>query len=65
MVSTYKFFRYEVVMSQIERVAIVGGNHGNELTGVHLVKMFQQHPNLINRASFETLALLGNLKAIE
>ncbi len=52
-------------MSQIERVAIVGGNHGNELTGVHLVKKFQQYPNLINRANFETLALLGNLKAIE
>lgn len=52
-------------MSQIERVAIVGGNHGNELTGIHLVKKFQQYPNLIDRASFETLALLGNLKAIE
>lgn len=52
-------------MSQIERVAIVGGNHGNELTGVHLVKKFQKYPNLIDRASFETLALLGNLKAIE
>jgi aspartoacylase len=52
-------------MSQIERVAIVGGNHGNELTGVYLVKKFQQYPNLINRGSFETLALLGNLKAIE
>jgi aspartoacylase len=52
-------------MNQIERVAIVGGNHGNELTGVHLVKKFQQYPNLINRANFETLALLGNLKAIE
>lgn len=52
-------------MSQIERVAIVGGSHGNELTGVHLVKKFQQYPNLINRSSFETLALFGNLKAIE
>ncbi|MEH2321874.1 aspartoacylase [Nostoc sp.] len=52
-------------MSQIQRVAIVGGNHGNELTGVHLVKKFQQYPNLINRSSFEPLALLGNLKAIE
>ncbi|MGF1934366.1 MAG: aspartoacylase [Nostoc sp. ChiQUE02] len=52
-------------MSQIKRVAIVGGNHGNELTGVHLVKKFQQYPNLINKSSFETLALLGNLKAIE
>ncbi|WP_392530489.1 aspartoacylase [Nostoc sp. C117] len=52
-------------MSQIERVAIVGGNHGNELTGVYLVKKFQQYANLINRPSFETLALLGNPKAIE
>ncbi|MBN3907141.1 MAG: aspartoacylase [Nostoc sp. NMS1] len=52
-------------MSQIKQVAIVGGNHGNELTGVHLVKKFQQYPNLINRESFETLPLLGNLKAIE
>ncbi|MEH2312910.1 MAG: aspartoacylase [Nostoc sp.] len=52
-------------MSQIKRVAIVGGNHGNELTGIHLVKRFQQYPNLINKVSFETLALLGNLKAIE
>jgi aspartoacylase len=52
-------------MSQIERVAIVGGNHGNELTGIHLVKKFQQYPNLINRVSFKTLALLGNLKAIK
>ncbi|MBN3872580.1 aspartoacylase [Nostoc sp. JL33] len=52
-------------MSHIERVAIVGGIHGNELTGVHLVKKFQQYPNLINRSSFKTLALLGNLKAIE
>lgn len=52
-------------MSQIERVAIVGGNHGNELTGVHLVKKFQQYPDLVNRSSFTTLTLLGNLKAIE
>ncbi|MFN6537249.1 MAG: aspartoacylase [Nostoc sp. EkiNYC01] len=51
-------------MSQIERVAIVGGTHGNELTGVYLVKKFQQHPNLINRQSLETLVLLGNAKAI-
>ncbi len=51
-------------MSQIERVAIVGGTHGNELTGVYLVKKFQQYPNLINRPSLETLALLGNPKAI-
>lgn len=51
-------------MHQINRLAIVGGSHGNELTGVYLVKKFQKSPSLINRSSFETLALLGNLKAI-
>ncbi|MBD2384423.1 aspartoacylase [Cylindrospermum sp. FACHB-282] len=51
-------------MNQINRVAIVGGSHGNELIGVYLVKKFQQNGNLINRSSFETLALLGNPKAI-
>ncbi|MBD2682083.1 MULTISPECIES: aspartoacylase [Nostoc] len=51
-------------MSQIERVAIVGGTHGNELTGVYLVKKFQQYPNLINKQSLETLVLLANTKAI-
>lgn len=51
-------------MNQINRVAIVGGSHGNELIGVYLVKKFQQNSNLINRSSFETLALLGNPKAI-
>ncbi|WP_016949036.1 aspartoacylase [Anabaena sp. PCC 7108] len=51
-------------MNQINRVAIVGGSHGNELTGVYLVKKFQKYPNLINKHSFETLALLGNPQAI-
>ncbi len=51
-------------MNQIHRVAIVGGNHGNELTGIYLVKKFQQYPHLIHRASFETLPLLGNPQAI-
>ena len=51
-------------MNQIHRVAIVGGTHGNELTGVYLIKKFQQYPHLIHRSSFETLSLLGNPKAI-
>lgn len=51
-------------MSQVERVAIVGGTHGNELTGVYLAKKFQQYPNLINKPSLETLVLLANTKAI-
>jgi succinylglutamate desuccinylase len=30
----------------INRVLMVGGTHGNELTGVYLVKLFQQFPEL-------------------
>ncbi|MBE9033654.1 aspartoacylase [aff. Roholtiella sp. LEGE 12411] len=52
-------------MTKINRAAIVGGSHGNELIGVYLVKKFQQYPNLIKRSSFETLVLFGNPKAIE
>jgi aspartoacylase len=51
-------------MNAINQVAIFGGSHGNELTGVFLVKKFQQQPNLITRQSFQTSALLGNIKAI-
>lgn len=51
-------------MNQINRVVIVGGNHGNELTGIYLVKKFHNHPDLVHRSSFETLSLLGNPQAI-
>jgi aspartoacylase len=50
-------------MTRIGRVAIVGGIHGNELTGAYLVKKFEQFPELIQRPSFETLALFGNPQA--
>lgn len=52
-------------MNQIKRVAIVGGTHGNELTGIYLVKKFEREPNLIARSTFETIALLANPKACE
>ncbi|NER84505.1 MAG: aspartoacylase [Leptolyngbya sp. SIO1D8] len=52
-------------MKAIRRVAIVGGVHGNELTGAYLVKKFQQYPALLQRSSFETLPLLGNPKAFD
>ena len=31
-------------MNHIKRVAIVGGTHGNELTGIYLVKKFDRAP---------------------
>lgn len=48
----------------IKRVAIVGGTHGNELTGVYLVKKFQQFPELLQRDSLECVTLLANPQAI-
>jgi succinylglutamate desuccinylase len=50
---------------KINRVAIVGGTHGNELTGVMLVKKFLRYDELVKRQSFETVCLLANPRAIE
>ena len=50
-------------MNQIKRVVIFGGVHGNELTGIYLVKKFDRAPHLIARSTFETIALLGNPEA--
>lgn len=50
---------------KIERAALVGGIHGNELTGVYLLKKFQRFPQLIQRKTFKIQPILGNLKAIE
>ncbi|MEH1983250.1 MAG: aspartoacylase [Nostoc sp.] len=47
-------------MNQINRVAIVGGTHGNEFTGAYLIQKFAQFPDLITRSSFETVTLLAN-----
>lgn len=52
-------------MNPIKRVVIVGGTHGNELTGIYLVKKFEQFPHLIQRSNFESLTLLANPKAYE
>lgn len=53
-----------IVPGFIRRVAIVGGTHGNELTGVYLVQKFQQFPDLIDRSSLDCTTLLANPKAI-
>jgi succinylglutamate desuccinylase len=48
----------------IRRVAIVGGTHGNELTGIYLVKKFDRFPELLDRPSLECTTLLANPPAI-
>ncbi|MBW4671427.1 MAG: aspartoacylase [Cyanomargarita calcarea GSE-NOS-MK-12-04C] len=58
-------------MKQIKRVLIVGGTHGNEFTGIYLVKKIEgfssrkdlSTPNLIQRKSFECVTTLANPNA--
>ena len=50
-------------MSKIKQVAITGGTHGNELTGVHLLKHWRRHPEELARSSFCTEIHLANPKA--
>ena len=49
----------------IKKVAITGGTHGNELTGVYLINKFKKSPNLVQRDGFETIIMHNNLKAIQ
>ena len=49
----------------IRKVALTGGTHGNELTGVYLIQKFLAHPELVQRESFETLCMHTNVGAIK
>ncbi|MEB3190529.1 MAG: aspartoacylase [Snowella sp.] len=50
---------------KIQQVALVGGTHGNELTGIELIRKFLRHPYLLKRKSFKTIPILGNPQAIK
>jgi len=50
---------------RIKKVALTGGTHGNELTGVYLIQKFLSHPELIQRESFEILCMHTNVAAIK
>ncbi|MGB6295505.1 MAG: aspartoacylase [Rivularia sp. (in: cyanobacteria)] len=52
------------MIASVKRVALVGGTHGGELTGVFLVKKFQQFPHLIQRDGIETITFIANEKAV-
>lgn len=49
----------------IKNIAITGGTHGNEFTGVYLVKKWQKSPELIKRSNFKTITKLMNTQAIK
>lgn len=49
----------------IKKLAIVGGTHGNEFTGIYLLKKWQATPELIERSSFSTETLFANPAAYQ
>tara|TARA_R110002126_G_scaffold15664_11_gene63939 strand:+ start:3450 stop:4340 length:891 start_codon:yes stop_codon:yes gene_type:complete len=50
-------------MDKIKQVAIVGGVHGNEFSGIYLVKQYQLQPALVSRPSFNTALVFANPEA--
>ena len=51
-------------MADSRRVLVVGGTHGNERTGVQLIRRFQANPQELERGSFKAETLLANELAI-
>ncbi|MFW6338548.1 MAG: aspartoacylase [Alkalispirochaetaceae bacterium] len=50
---------------KFERIAVCGGTHGNELTGVSLVRKWRADPSPLRRESFEAEPFLSNPRAVE
>ncbi len=49
----------------IKNVAITGGTHGNELTGVYLIHKFLAHPESVKREGFTTHCIHTNVGAMK
>ena len=55
----------EMALAKINTVAIVGGTHGNEFSGVYLERRYRKQPELIERSTFSCLTLFANPQAHE
>ncbi len=51
-------------MSETKHVVIAGGTHGNERTGVQLIRRFRANPKELERDRFKATTLLANELAI-
>lgn len=52
-------------MNKIKQVAVIGGTHGNEFSGIYLLKKWQQAPEALTRSSFNTETVFANPKAFD
>ena len=53
------------MVNKIDNIALFGGTHGNEITGVYLVKKFIDNPHLLQRSTLKVLPVLANPHAIK
>ena len=52
-------------MKKIKRIAVVGGTHGNEFSGIYLVKKWQQNPETLSREGLTIETVFANPKSFE
>ncbi|MFK5881391.1 MAG: aspartoacylase [Sulfurospirillum sp.] len=50
---------------KINSIAITGGTHGNELTGVYLINKYKKNPALVKRKGFKTVVMHTNVGAMK
>ena len=50
--------------NSIQKIAIVGGTHGNELTGVYAIEKLARFPERLRQYCFEVVTLLANPQAV-
>ncbi len=53
------------MVKKIEKVALFGGTHGNEMTGIYLVKKFLKNSHLLDHSTLQVFPFLSNPKAIQ
>ncbi|XP_069471045.1 N-acyl-aromatic-L-amino acid amidohydrolase (carboxylate-forming)-like [Ambystoma mexicanum] len=54
-----------VVNSPLRRVAVAGGTHGNEMSGIYLVRHWMQDPTELHRGTVTASPFLANPRAVE
>lgn len=52
-------------LNAARRVAVFGGTHGNEMSGVTLVNLWMKNDDEIQRKGVETRPFITNPKAVE
>ena len=53
------------MLNKVEKIAITGGTHGDELTGIYLINKYKKNPALVKREGFDTLCMHTNTGAMQ